>query len=349
MQNTAKRINSQSTNFTEDFNLSHRINLILSDNNLSAQADRLLIRLVNASGRGGFCYPTIETLCSWVKLRPTQVRLYLRELETKKYIRIFEHVGHANEYQIVDIIPNINRPLRFSEARKELLRTRKRYTGENVVDFSPQKPPKQNPEIMPKPPAPVQHDRPETVIEPPARPDTDNPPPRSKPIRFDLVKRILDLTRDHRSFGMWVKFVRTAPIETVYMAIHSLEVALSCDQVSSPGRYLTGIIRNVYPELFNSRQTVSRRPDNPPPPPPRKEPEQPTVERDPKLNRQKLKEIMTLLQSKQSPTFRTHRTFGKNKNVNKKPSVIESDGFYQISSSMEAETHKIAQNRLELL
>lgn len=337
MQNTANRINKQSTIYTEDFNLSHRINTILSDNNLSAQADRLLIRLVNASGRRGFCFPSIETLCSWIKLKPTQIRHYLRELETKKYIRIFEHVGHANEYQIVDILPNINRPLRFSEARKELLRTRKRYTGENVVDFSPKKPPEQNPEIMPNPPAPVQHDTVETVVEAPAR---HNPPPpatRSKPIRFDLVKRILDLTRDHRSFGLWVKFVRTAPLEIVYMAIHSLEVALSCDQVSSPGRYMTGIIRNVYPELFNQRHASCCHND-PPPPATRKEPEPPPVERDPELNRQRLKEIMTLLQSKQSPTFRTHRTFGMNREINKNRSRIESDRLSLVSSGIQLNT-----------
>lgn len=336
--------------FTTDFNLSHRINDILSDRNLSAQADRLLIRLINAAGRRGYCFPSLETLCSWVKLKPTQIRRYLRELESKRYIRIFEHAGHSNEYQIVDILPNIRRPLRFSEPIKEVLRTRKRYMEANVIPISHKKniPNQERAEIMP-------NSTPRTNVEPVLehisrsdntkqshkteindRPDPPPPPPaprraRTKPIRFDLVKRILDITGDHKSFGLWVKFVRNAPLETVFMTIHSLEVALSCDQVSSPGRYMVGIIRNIYPELFNSSQTVSTRPDASPPPAPRRDPE-PTVERDQELNIQKIREILKLLNGKKSTPFRTFRTFGKHTEIDENMPIIESDGFSSVDS-----------------
>ena len=337
MQN-AQAYKNKENYFTTDFNLSHRINKILSDQNLSAQADRLLIRLINASGAKGFCFPSIKTICSWVKRRPTQVRQYLRELEFKRYIRIFEHEGHSNEYQIVDILPNIKRPLRFSEHRKEILNQRKRYTDANVIDFSLAKPQDKQPEVMPTPPTTAPQTTETVTPKPPERPDVkqpytdsrpDNPPAprhRTKPIRFDLVKKILDITKDHKSFGLWVKFVRSAPIETVFMAIHSLEVALSCDQVSSPGRYMVGIIRNVYPELFKVKEPVSSRPDNPPAP--RKDPE-PTIEQDYDLNREKIREILTLLGNRQAPptTCRTNRTFGTKANINKKATVIDSGTF----------------------
>lgn len=312
MQNTAIQEAQQS-----DFNLANIIRSIISDPNLTHGAGRVLVQLVLASGRKGYCYLFIDTVARLGNIGRTQAKRYLGELETKHYIKVIRRPGRSNVYQMLMITDDSNEVGRLSGYIKQCIKKRKRLRPEeNVLVICE----KTKGEIMPIPPA----TNPVVVETTDQKTTSSNPPqapaPRTKPIRFDLVKKILTLTGDKKSFGLWVKFVRTVPLETVYMAISSLEVALSCDQVASPGRYLVGIIKNIYPELFKQAPWPSQDAvavANPP----QTSSQEPSVERDWKLNLSRIQEIKALLESRQPSNQKPkrHRSIDINEKAPKMP------------------------------
>lgn len=77
---------------------------------------------------------------------------------------------------------------------------------------------------------------------------------------MDVVREILDLTKDTKSIGCWIKFVRSAPLPIVYAAIASLKSALDEGIVQHPGRYMVGVIKNIFPELFSTQSHALRQP-----------------------------------------------------------------------------------------
>lgn len=83
-------------------------------------------------------------------------------------------------------------------------------------------------------------------------PNPDPPPPK-KPIRMDIVKALIDVTGDKRSFGLWCKVSRDVPLEEIRYCVEALRIALNDNSVSSPGRYLVGILKSRCPEVFQKQ------------------------------------------------------------------------------------------------
>ncbi len=268
------------------------INEIFSDRTISRGAAHVLIRLVTASGYHGYCYPSIATLCQWTNYKQTQLRHYLRQLVQAGHIRIIHTPGRSNEYQLTRIIPKSSRPLRSCGPIKRFIKRKRITDQENVISFMPpeQPPPDQNKDC---------------------NCNVANTQDQTKPpVNHYLLRQIMQLTGDKKSFGLWFKLVKTVDEQTIYQALSSLRIAIDCNQVHHRGRYLVGILKQLTPELFQE-QTQTRQAPIPKQTRPQVQaigPDQeettPTVERNQQLNMEQVRNIRALLNSKTPPPTR---------------------------------------------
>ena len=274
------------------------INEIFSDRTISRGAAHVLIRLVTASGYHGFCYPSINTLCQWTNYKQTQLRHYLRQLVQAGHIRIIHTPGRSNEYQLTRIIPKSSRPLRSCGPRKRFIKRKRITDQENVISF---RPPEQPPPD-PAPPRPV-------VI--PQTPKVHTKPP----VNHYLLRQIMQLTHDKKSFGLWFKLVKTVDEQTIYQALSSLRSAIDCNTVNHRGRYLVGILKQLAPELFQE-QTPRQAPTQQTPKvqdhTDQHQDAAPTTQCDHTLNMEQIRNIRALLSAKTPPETRPKKHISRN-------------------------------------
>lgn len=262
---------------SEDYNLANLVRNALSDPDLSNGASRILVQIILSAGRKGYVHFLISTLCTLGKMGRTRCKECLSELQTKNRIRIVHRPGRSSEYQVIGIFQEKRKVSRSSDLIKKY--TLKNKTVSKPGPASPKvfcdslREEKQPDVILntqtnreaPDPcfvevPAPdpdvIASDSSSNThkiscgragSEPLPKPKTTR---RRQVIRFDLVREILDITRDHKSLGFWIKLVKHVDPETVCYMISSLRLAISSGQVESPGRYLVGICKRVCPWIF---------------------------------------------------------------------------------------------------
>jgi hypothetical protein len=170
MNDTATCYNNSPTynQSTSDFNLANRISDIVSDPTLSKNASATLVQLTLSAGRKGYCELLIYSIAVKVKSSRTQTKLYLKELQNKKRIKIIYRTGRSSIYQILDILPEKVGPSRFSDYIKDIKkRKNQRSERTNVIFNFPEKT---------KPAAHSESESTEQIIEtePPSIPATDN-------------------------------------------------------------------------------------------------------------------------------------------------------------------------------
>lgn len=234
--------------------------------NLSSTAKYLYIELRRIAGPKGYLSYSVTDLSEIVDRSIKQTRRLLHELEANGLLEIWLHPGRESEYVIPDVYFRQGMDINVQTFKKKSY-IKKTVRKANGVSLSIVKP---DPKIQSDP-----HEAPElsaseqTASEPAIEPkeahnmgESDQvqapTPTRAKPIRMDLVKEILDLTQDTKSTRFWIKFVRQAPLAVVYCAISSLKSALAEGIVQHPGRYMVGIIKRIYPELFDPGKTPLR-------------------------------------------------------------------------------------------
>ena len=289
------------------------INEIFSDRTISRGAAHVLIRLVTASGYHGYCYPSISTLCQWTNYKQTQLRHYLRQLVQAGHIRIIHTLGRSNEYQLTRIIPKSSRPLRSCGPRKRFIKRKRITDQENVISFRPpeQPPPDQNQGYN----CNVGFTQEQTDN----RRDNYNletPKVHTKPpVNHYLLRQIMQLTGDKKSFGLWFKLVKTVDEQTIYQALSSLRSAIDCNTVNHRGRYLVGILKQLVPELFQE-QTPRQAPTHQTPKvqdhTDQHQDAAPTTQRDHTLNMEQIRNIRALLSAKTPPETRPKKHISRN-------------------------------------
>jgi hypothetical protein len=327
---TTEASTPQATKYFDPFDFNGLILDILADRSLSRGASDILAELVKLAGVKGSCYPSIAYLSTQIRRCRTQVKLYLKELAIKGRIRVIHNFGQESRYYVLDIATKLSEPSRFSDHRKELNTKKTVREQETVISICCEETHSrsvqaQTVEITSSPVGSHKNNfRPDTICaDPREEPELSAPgktaskpllkpkdaqngmghaPTRATPIRMDLVREILDLTGDAKSTRFWVKFVRLAPLTTVYLAISSLKIAIDEGIVLHPGKYLVGIIKRQYPEMFDSKKQPLRpcleKQDAPYYP---KTCESgPPVEVDWDLNRSGLRNIMSILERKTS-------------------------------------------------
>jgi hypothetical protein len=260
----------QATPYYDPFNINGLILNILADRTLSRGASDVLAALVRLSGIKGYCYPSIQYLSVTINKGRTQVKVYLKELVTKKRLRIVSYVGRVSAYQLLDMLSKKGGPGRFFAHRKEY------KNKENVTE---------KPNVILTFPAqnnPVAHSAREQVVGTKTAPTlaVDNniitasiPPSDSNAVTtapktnspstvFDmsLVKEILDITGDKKSLGCFIKIVKRSPPNIICAALSSLKIAMSECYISKPGAYFVQVVKNYYPDIFNAPQTLPERP-----------------------------------------------------------------------------------------
>lgn len=251
MNTATEHNNSSNIPQSISFNLANTIRDIISDPTLTQGASRLLVQLVLSAGRKGWTWFLIETLGVLVKTSRTQVKVYLKELVDKNRIKIVHRPGRSSVYQIVGIYNQSTKVGRFSGHIKQSYKTKsnviEKPNGVSVLPSQETKSETSNPRENQQSALHTKtHEKPSIKVI------------SNKPIRMDIVREILDITRDTKSIGCWIKFVRSAPLPIVYCAIASLKSALEEGQVCHPGKYLTGIIKNIYPEMFEPQKHALR-------------------------------------------------------------------------------------------
>jgi hypothetical protein len=257
---------------TIHFNLANYISNIISDPTLSKNASATLIQLTLSAGRKGYCELLIYSISVKVKSSRTQTKLYLKELQDKKRIKIIYRTGRSSIYQILDILPENVGPSRFSDYIQDIKkRKNQRSERTNVICNFPEKT---------KPAAHSESESTEQIIEtePPSALATDNKiiiknsiQPSNievqKPIKtssnvvdINLLKEILQITGDKKSVGCFIKIVKNVPKNIIYAALSSLKIAMEENYISRPGGYFVQTIKNYYPDVFSSPKTCPERP-----------------------------------------------------------------------------------------
>lgn len=246
---------------------------------LSSSAKILYIEMRRVSGVKGYLSCSVDTLTTVTGRSKKQTSRLLHELENNGLIDIWLHPGRESEYVIKDVYFRQGMDIKVQPFKKKNFKEiTVKNQRPNVILLKPQEDPcpttHTDPCETPKPIA-----APKTASEPviervtqqeqitipqkdtvtPNDPGPLNAPGlRNAPVRMDLVREILVLTNDHKSTGFWIKFVRLAPVSVVYVAISSLKSALNEGIVCHPGRYMVGIIRRLYPEMFSTQQTTTK-------------------------------------------------------------------------------------------
>ena len=245
---------------------------ILKDSDLSVHASNILAQLVLASGYSGFCWMLIDTISKNSRLGRTQTKLYLKELETKKRIKVHHRPGRSSRFEVLDITNQFNEVSRSTDHIKEIKNKENVTAKANVVLNFPDK--ETNPAahsesesteqiIETKPPSTLATDN--KIVTNFIQPHNDEPTKtvlhqQQKPIKLpsnvvdmSLVQQILEVTGDKKSTACFIKIVKNVPEAIVYAAISSLKLSMDEGIVSKPGAYFVSTIKNYYPDLFNSK------------------------------------------------------------------------------------------------
>ena len=322
MQNAASKNTNQTqthqttsnrTTHTSDFNLAALNRIITRHRLISDGAKTLAIEMISMSGRKGFCEVLIQTWCHYLNRSRAQVKRYIRELQDHRIIKVHTRPKRSSIYQIL-IIPGqsaVNgscmRHIEYGFKRKRII------DQENVISLHrPEQP--QTPDPGPPPdeqtaPALVQtdHQEQEQNQDYNCKVETQTSKP---PVNHYLLRQIIQLTGDKKSFPFWFKVVKRVDEQTIYSAVSSLRIANDCNQVQHRGRYLVGILKQLAPELFQE-QTQTRQAPIPKQTRPQVQaigPDQeettPTVERNQQLNMEQVRNIRALLNSKTPPPTR---------------------------------------------
>ena len=257
MNDTATCYNNSPTynQSTVPFNLANYVSNIISDPTLSKNASTTLVQLTLSAGRKGYCELLIYSISVKVKSSRTQTKIYLKELQDKKRIKIIYRTGRSSIYQLLDILPEKEGPSRFSDYIKEIKKRknqRSERTKSNVIFNFPEKT---------NPPSTLATDN-KIIIKNSIQPhDTEPTKPilhqQQKPIKttsnvvnMTLVQEILQVTNDKKSLNCFIKIVKNCPENVIFAAISSLKIALSEGIVSKPGAYFVQTIKNYCPDLF---------------------------------------------------------------------------------------------------
>jgi hypothetical protein len=308
---------------TQQSNTSNYSFYLLKD--LSSTAKYLYIELRRLSGVRGYLSYSATDLSKIVDRSIKQTRRLLHELETHGLIEIWLHPGRESEYIVRDVYFRHGMDIKVQAFKNKSLRKKTvREQRPNGASLSIVKPEIQAeaPEITSRLNGSqtdhVQSDQggadpcvtiessasgqiaSEPVIEPKDTHISMGNTPTRAPIRFDLICEILNLTQDTKSTRFWIKFVRSAPLPTVYLAISSLKSALAEGIVCHPGKYMTGIIRRVFPELFQNKKQPLSQPQRDLDAPIYSKPceSEPEIQPDFVLNMARLKQIQLILACK---------------------------------------------------
>lgn len=277
MNDTATCYNNSPTynQSTSDFNLANHVSNIISDPTLSKNASSTLIQLTLSAGRKGYCELLIYSIAVKVKSSRTQTKLYLKELQDKKRIKIIYRTGRSSIYQLLDILPEKVGPSRFSDYIKDIKkRKNQRSERTNVflnfpdkestpVDYDEGESTEQI--IETKTPSALVDDN--KIIIKPIQPPAEVPKPiaqqqqkqtKTPSTVFDinLLKEILQVTNDKKSTACFIKIVKNVPQNIIYAALSSLKIAMEENYISRPGGYFVGVIKNYYPDIFSNPKTA---------------------------------------------------------------------------------------------
>ena len=274
-------------------------------NSVSPCARLLYIEMRRLSGLNGYISKSIRELSYFIGKSARQVSRLVHELSSNGLIEIWEHEGFENEYVIPDVY--------FRHTHDKSVRTFKSKTCTKITVSRPKPDGISVGHQESNPVAPaglveqtsihqqeVKNNFHTDTIEP-EKTESKHKSIHTKPknpVRMDLVREIINLTNDHKSVRCWVKFVRSAPEQIVQLAIHSLKSALSSETVYHAGKYLIGIIKRIFPEMFTSGQKQPVRPDEQCPDPsyyPKAAVDEPTFERNEQLNMTNIQAIRALL------------------------------------------------------
>lgn len=247
---------------------------ILKDSDLSKNASNILAQLVLASGYSGFCWMLLDTISKNSRLGRTQTKLYLKELVTKKRIKIHHRPGRSSRFEVLDITNELNEVSRCTDHIKEY-KNKENVTIEkpNVILIFPDKDNhpivhskvKTTKQVVEEPSPTLAEDNNNTNITTPANntgPAIQKPilHQQQKPIKIpsnvidmSLVQQILDITNDKKSVGCFIKIVKNVPESIVYAAISSLKISMEENYILRPGAYFVGVIKNYFPEVFNTQ------------------------------------------------------------------------------------------------
>jgi hypothetical protein len=261
---------------TIPFNLANYFSNIISDPTLSKNASATLIQLTLSAGRKGYCELLIYSISVKVKSSRTQTKLYLKELQDKKRIKIIYRTGRSSIYQILDILPEKVGPSRFSDYIKDIKkRKNQRSERTNVVLNFPEKT---------KPAAHSESETTEQFIETEpspilaednniniTKPVNNTGPAIQKPILHQstkpiktysnvvdmtLVQEILQITNDKKSLNCFIKIVKNCPEDIIFAALSSLKIAMEENYILRPGAYFVSTIKSYYPDIFNSQKNA---------------------------------------------------------------------------------------------
>lgn len=231
--------------------------------NVSSSSQLLYIKLRNLAGCSGYISKSVRELKYLTGKCDRQTRRLIHELESHGLIEIWKHEGFENEIIITDVYfgRTLDKKIRTfkSKTYKELTVSKPKS---DVIFLQTEEAPCSIPGGDPLEPTVstnVTVSSPAPVIEPKkaqqtiSKLDTVSQRP---PVRMDLVAEILTLTGDKKSIGFWIKFVRSAPLPIVYCAIASLKASLVECQICHRGKYFVGIIRRIFPEMFQEKRPL---------------------------------------------------------------------------------------------
>jgi hypothetical protein len=249
---------------------------ILKDSDLSIHASNILAQLVLASGYEGYCWMLIDTISKNSRLGRTQTKLYLKELETKKRIRVHHRPGRSSRFEVLDITTKINEVSRSTDHRKEYKNKENVTEKANVIcNFPDKTKPVARSEsesteqlIETEPPSALATDNNKIIIKKSIQPSNTEPTKpvlhqQQKPIKIPsnvvnmtLVQEILQVTNDKKSLNCFIKIVKNVPESIVYAAISSLKISIEENYILRPGAYFVSTIKSYCPDLFTGQKTA---------------------------------------------------------------------------------------------
>lgn len=244
MPNTATVYNNSSTSNQSNRTPYYNIKTL---SGISDASKVLYIELRRLAGINGYTSRSVRELAYFVGKSKRTVSRLVGELETNGLIEIWAHNGFENEYVIPDVY--------FSHTHDKTVTTFNLKTSKELTVS-------QKPNVVSICPTQNQESTQAQALKITSMPiqevKNNFPEEHYSPIRMDLVQEIVSITNDTKSTRFWIKFVRQAPLAIVYAAIASLRISLETESVYHPGRYMVGIIKRVYPELFENQKQPLR-------------------------------------------------------------------------------------------
>lgn len=245
----------------QEFNLTLLIRQIHFRRDIGNGAKLVAVHLLMACGRRGYCSLPIKQLSWELNMRLTQLHAYVRELVQVGYLERQAHPGRANTWIIPEVramaqpTPSVPRRTIFKSLRKENVNTPE--PQENVISIFSQEQP-------PDPPPPSNSPQPDNDLESPSESHSK----AKKPIRMDVVKALVEVTNDRKSFALWCKVARDISIDDIRYCVEALRIAQHDHSVRNSGRYLVSILKSRCPKAFQAPRPSQ---EQKPAPMPRKE------------------------------------------------------------------------------